>query len=782
MLTDARGRNACVLRARVGRVLLVAAATTASSAVVACTSILGDFAQSADGGASDASAPTAHPDAAKPAGDATIPTPADAGAEDAATPPGDAAGSLVISPASHDFLSVQVGSSSSAQESSRTVTNSGAVGSGNVSVAVSPATGTAATEFPVTDSCSGSSLPPNGKCTLSVVLSPASRGAKSASLLVVSASAGQASASLTGTATVPATLTIAPTSYGFGTSAAGAAGAKEDFVVSNEGDGTSGTIGTALMSDPGTASTEFAIASDACRGQTLAAGQACKVTVQFDPATYGAKAATLAINGGTVAATLTGTGQDLVQLTVTETGNGTGTVTDTAGLIRCNPTCAASYPRSTGNPSVTLTATPDGTSTFGGWGGACAGSGSCVVTLSSPTTAVNAAFTCTVCGTACVNVQSDPANCGRCGHSCLGGACTNGACGAFDYYVPSGASPERVAADGSYVYWVNNVQGSYGGVEACALAGSACASAVDFIAPTPNATSGLPGAFGIAEGGSVLAAAAGGISDGMSWGGTRVESCALVSGTAPSTCAPTVEISNGGGTGGDYAQVATDGVSIAAYNNLGILLFPVTQPTEASGNAAQPYVPGGDDYVGGVAFGTTAGAGFLYWSVAENYGTAGGDSHKIFRCLLGGAPPNPCGAPQLVYDGGSTNKNPGPLVFDPGAQVLYWLDQGSTPFPPPSATDGKLLSCNVGTLPCTPTVLAATLPGPLALSQDANAIYFVTGGNDEIQSCAKAGCGQIPTVLASGEFEVSFLSADPLTTGGSVFWSTYAAVRRLAKP
>jgi hypothetical protein len=34
----------------------------------------------------------------------------------------------------------------------------------------------------------------------------------------------------------------------------------------------------------------------------------------------------------------------------------------------------------------------------------------------------------TVCGDSCVDVSSDPRNCGRCGHDCLGGACVSGRC------------------------------------------------------------------------------------------------------------------------------------------------------------------------------------------------------------------------------------------------------------------------------------------------------------------------------------------------------------------
>jgi hypothetical protein len=80
-------------------------------------------------------------------------------------------------------------------------------------------------------------------------------------------------------------------------------------------------------------------------------------------------------------------------LTVNLLDSGTGTVTDTSSAINCSEasgtvtgTCSASYPSGI---QVTLTATPNSPSpstppsTFAGWGGACSGTGSCIVTMNS---------------------------------------------------------------------------------------------------------------------------------------------------------------------------------------------------------------------------------------------------------------------------------------------------------------------------------------------------------------------------------------------------------------
>ena len=72
--------------------------------------------------------------------------------------------------------------------------------------------------------------------------------------------------------------------------------------------------------------------------------------------------------------------QALVALNVTRAGAGTGTVTSNPAAINCGSTCSANF---LSGAVVTLTATPDAGSDFGGWSGDCAGAGACVVTMSS---------------------------------------------------------------------------------------------------------------------------------------------------------------------------------------------------------------------------------------------------------------------------------------------------------------------------------------------------------------------------------------------------------------
>jgi YVTN family beta-propeller protein len=110
-------------------------------------------------------------------------------------------------------------------------------------------------------------------------------------------------------------------------------------------------------------------------------------------------------------------------LTVTTLGTGNGTVTDNLQQIDCTDTngvqsgvCSASYAPGT---TVNLTATPQQPTTFGGWGGACAGTDGCSVLMNAnqavtasfvpPPVTMSAPFTCPGGVFPCQNVTAPPA-------------------------------------------------------------------------------------------------------------------------------------------------------------------------------------------------------------------------------------------------------------------------------------------------------------------------------------------------------------------------------------
>ena len=76
-------------------------------------------------------------------------------------------------------------------------------------------------------------------------------------------------------------------------------------------------------------------------------------------------------------------------LTVSKAGTGSGTVTSSPAGINCGTACSYAY---TYNTVVTLTPAPKPMSIFSGWSGACTGTGSCKVTMSTAKS-VTATFT-----------------------------------------------------------------------------------------------------------------------------------------------------------------------------------------------------------------------------------------------------------------------------------------------------------------------------------------------------------------------------------------------------
>ncbi len=256
-------------------------------------------------------------------------------------------------------------------------------------------------------------------------------------------------------------LSLAPAQYAFAATTLGARSTGMSFVVTNSGNGTSGSLTVAMA---GANATEFLITSDGCTGQTLAPNTSCTISVVFAPASRGARAASLNVNGGQLFSALTGTGQDSVLLTVTKTGTGGGTVA--GGPISCGSTCSGAVTRASPvDPVVTLTATADASSTFGGWsGGGCTGTGTtCNVTMSQAET-VSARFdkktvaltvTARAFGTASGTITSSPA-----GVNCAA-PCSQ------VLNVPPGTQVTVSTAGGANVWW---------GSSACT--GTTCATTV----------------------------------------------------------------------------------------------------------------------------------------------------------------------------------------------------------------------------------------------------------------------------------------------------------------
>ena len=142
------------------------------------------------------------------------------------------------------------------------------------------------------------------------------------------------------------------------------------------GTACSGTFGSgtavALTATPTTGSTFAGWSGGSCTGTGT-----CKVTVTSTTVV------TATFNVSPVSPA-----QQSQPLTLTVGVSGKGKVTSTPAGINCGKTCSATYPSGT---AMTLTATPGAGFSFLGWGGACTGTGSCAVSMTTAQT-VTATF------------------------------------------------------------------------------------------------------------------------------------------------------------------------------------------------------------------------------------------------------------------------------------------------------------------------------------------------------------------------------------------------------
>jgi RHS repeat-associated protein len=205
---------------------------------------------------------------------------------------------LVLSPATGGFGSVPLGASSAQQ--AFTVTNSGGLPSGAVSVS------TATSDFTVvSDGCTGNPIAPGGTCEVDVAFAPAVAGSASSTLTATASPGGAAQTTLSGTGLAPGKLTVTPASGDFGAVAVGSTSAATTFTVKNTGDLATGTLATATTGD-------FTFGTDTCVGTALAAGASCTIDVAFAPTTPGAATGSVTVTGtpaGSAGAALTGTGE-----------------------------------------------------------------------------------------------------------------------------------------------------------------------------------------------------------------------------------------------------------------------------------------------------------------------------------------------------------------------------------------------------------------------------------------------------------------------------------------
>jgi hypothetical protein len=324
----------------------------------------------------------------------------------------------------------------------------------------------------------------------------------------------------------------------------------------------------------------------------------------------------------------------------------------------------------------------------------------------------------------CGDTQKSADNCGRCGHSCLGGTCDAGQCQPVT--LAANISPRDLAVDAKHVYWIEPstaraMQADKDGANPIQLGGG-----------TSNYLTGLD------------------IDDASAFWGTRDELLlrCKIGGCANTPAIVTSQITYMG----DLAVDDTNGYWLQDTD-------PATIKKAAKGGtngaATQLVAETGD--AGSYHHIATDGQ-YVYWTA---------DDGKVRRIAVGG------GAVTVVA---SATGSAGGLAVD--EQNVYFTagdDPGTVNYAPKGGTSGG-------------SALAAAQHLPIAVAVDANSIYWVNSAigisetSGTVMTCRIASC--TPTTLASAQRTPVSIAVDDT----AVYWSNFdlgnsqGGIMKVAKP
>jgi hypothetical protein len=333
-----------------------------------------------------------------------------------------------------------------------------------------------------------------------------------------------------------------------------------------------------------------------------------------------------------------------------------------------------------------------------------------------------------------VDLATDPANCGRIGHDCGGGACEKGACQRA--VVQNGiVGLGGFAVDASGVYYTNNPSDFDARLLRCPASG--CALQPDQLA------SGLLAGEAVQLGPDDVFFSAAPI---QSTTRNSVYTCPKSGCTAP----PISLFNSGlmGGAGPDL--VALGNRWFTSFGN-GIItcLFERGQQCErrAIPAAEAPYRSHG-------TFPLAADARYVYFGYAP---PTTGDAPRR-QHLMACPHQSSCSSPTLLAE----DLTPDALAAFDG--TVYILQKGRTGAVP----GGSVRTCPAsGCGPDGPAVLIRKLAYPTALAVDESGVYWYAADAEEIAMCPLAGCGGGARTVASQVKGATRL----LLSGGFVYWS-----------
>ncbi len=257
-------------------------------------------------------------------------------------------------------------------------------------------------------------------------------------------------------------------------------------------------------------------------------------------------------------------------------------------------------------------------------------------------------------GTGCVDTTSDENNCAACGRSCCGGHCSNSVCQSF--IVATGNAPGALTIDDTNVYWAD--------------------------------------ATATADGGIMFALKGGGPATALTPGQNHPYAVAVDS---------------------DYIYWVTNSTTSPNYG--GVFKAPLDGGAEAEGGAVTPLVATGEQQASDIRITTT----FVYW---DDNGT-----NEIRRANLDGT--------NLTTIASATDQVSGPLQMAMDGQNLYWpnRDTGTIESVPLNGKSATKIAVNVG--------------DPVSVAVDTQFVYWADYSGT-IQKAPLSGAGPNTTIANSG--------------------------------
>ncbi len=334
------------------------------------------------------------------------------------------------------------------------------------------------------------------------------------------------------------------------------------------------------------------------------------------------------------------------------------------------------------------------------------------------------------------DTTSDPANCGTCGHDCLGGKCTAGQCQPITLATTSGSV--GIAIDSTYVYWANTSTTSAGIYKINkTLTGPGTPLAVETGA-TYEKVQGLASDGSYVYWTNKATGATGSVQRALPTGGGLTT---LVTGqNQPDWIAVTVDgtdvVWTNQGTNQVMATPVTSSgatpTALNTTNELGTLpagiaidattVYYATKTTGGGEAESVPLAGGMVSQLGPATYvGITVDNDNVYW-------TGGFASPIVSQNAKGG---DPSGV-QVIASGGALTC---PLHLVSDGNNVYFFDQGTTtavtdagPAGTIVAGAGALYRVPVGNSAKLPKPIVSGLTDPQAVVEDATALYWVTGG------------------------------------------------------